>query len=466
MLYGLRARCSCNEVIAVDSLVLRDESDGTAINLCPVCGEVYLGSGARTDSHCPNCLPQSKVRIVPKSTRRCPTCGDPFSEDTRVRYFERYTPVAVVVDCPSHGRQYASPTATDLDLLREADGRRETLGFGPLKSFAVSGGPKSGDLIRRGIRSYLDLFTSRQLLYMHESIALVKSLEKADRLLISLLISTSLEFNCLLCGYKGGDRRRPGAIRHVFSHHAYSFPHTALENNPVHLSKSSGTLTNLFHMRIRRGRLWARSPKERVVGDGQVKTVTLRGEIDFGTEVDLAGDLMTGSGKFLLFQGSSTSLDLPDDFVDHVVTDPPYYDNVQYSDLASFFRVWLAKLLPDEADWSYDQREVAVDHDGTASDHYARMLGSIFAECYRVLKKDTGRLVFTFHHWKPRGLGKPSPGAEEGEVQTDSPVHRALREPNLSTHRQSRLANPRCRPGTSTKAKRKTARLGHAKCHR
>ena len=30
------------------------------------------------------------------------------------------------------------------------------------------------------------------------------------------------------------------------------------------------------------------------------------------------------------------------------------------------------------------------------------MLGSIFAECYRVPRR-TGRLVFTFHHWKPRG---------------------------------------------------------------
>ena len=30
-----------------------------------------------------------------------------------------------------------------------------------------------------------------------------------------------------------------------------------------------------------------------------------------------------------------------------------------------------------------------------------RVLAGIFAECGRVLKKQTGRMVFTFHHWDP-----------------------------------------------------------------
>ena len=43
----------------------------------------------------------------------------------------------------------------------------------------------------------------------------------------------------------------------------------------------------------------------------------------------------------MLIQGSSASLELASDSVDHIVTDPPYFDNVQYSDLSAFFRVWL-----------------------------------------------------------------------------------------------------------------------------
>jgi adenine-specific DNA methylase len=31
------------------------------------------------------------------------------------------------------------------------------------------------------------------------------------------------------------------------------------------------------------------------------------------------------------------------------------------------------------------------------------IIQEIFQECYRVLKKENGRFVFTFHHWNPKG---------------------------------------------------------------
>src|SRR5262249_6722937 len=181
-------------------------------------------------------------------------------------------------------------------------------------------GPKSADLIRRNIRSYLDLFSSRQLLYLRHAIDLLGSFEPMVRLNLALLVSTSLEFNSMLCGYKGADRRRPGAIRHTFSHHAYSFPYTALENNPLYPAHSSGALQNLFDDRIRRGRLWALRPLERVVGDGAVRAVAIPGEVDAGTEVTHPDDLARAERRFLLIQGSSASLPVPSESVDYVVT--------------------------------------------------------------------------------------------------------------------------------------------------
>jgi putative DNA methylase len=38
--------------------------------------------------------------------------------------------------------------------------------------------------------------------------------------------------------------------------------------------------------------------------------------------------------------GSSTETGLPDQSVDLVVTDPPFFDNVHYSELADFFFAW------------------------------------------------------------------------------------------------------------------------------
>jgi adenine-specific DNA methylase len=74
-----------------------------------------------------------------------------------------------------------------------------------------------------------------------------------------------------------------------------------------------------------------------------------------------------------------------DESVVFVVTDPPYYDSVQYSDLAAFFRVWLACLLPDEIDWNYDETQSAVATKSNGLDkQYVTILSGIFKECGRV----------------------------------------------------------------------------------
>jgi hypothetical protein len=221
------------------------------------------------------------------------------------------------------------------------------------------------------------------------------------RLALGLLVSTSLEFNSLLCGFKGKLPRRSGAVRHTFAHHAYTFPYTALEVNPVYPERASGTLLKLFDGRIRRGRQWAQRPRERVPDELRQPFVELA-ERDEGIEVLQPAALSEGQRRFFLHQGSAACLPLADQSVDAVVTDPPYYDSVQYSDLSAFFRVWLRQLLPDEANWNYDETDAAVELEQNGRDgRYAGLMTAIFRECRRVLRAESGRLVFTFHHWRP-----------------------------------------------------------------
>lgn len=46
-------------------------------------------------------------------------------------------------------------------------------------------------------------------------------------------------------------------------------------------------------------------------------------------------------------QASATELPYPDNYFDAVFTDPPYYDNVNYSVLSDFFYVWLKRSIGD-----------------------------------------------------------------------------------------------------------------------
>jgi putative DNA methylase len=394
-LYAAQRSCVCGPALFVDSLTLRHEPDGSRITLCPACGEI--GRNGECTGHARDNVPP----ILEKGVAECPRCAEPFLERVETPFYARYTPVAVVGRCGVHGLFFKRPDSHDRERMAAANDRRPE--FSPREDFGIARGPKSADLLRRGITSYVDLFSSRQTLYLQAAGEALPTFPPLVRLNLALLVSTSLEFNSMLCGYKGGDKRRPGAVRHTFSHHAYSFPYTALENNPLVPGIASGALPYLFATRIRRARQWASAPSERVVAEREQRTVVLAGERDAGQEVILPEDLRSGTRRFLLVQGSSARSPLEPGSVDYVVTDPPYFDSVQYSDLAAFFRVWLRRFVPEHAQWDYDASQSAVESPGAHNTgRYERLLSSIFTECRRVLKECSGRMVFTFHHWDPR----------------------------------------------------------------
>ena len=420
-LHGRRKTCACGEATQIDQYILRQETDRT-VRICPACRRIHSDESDR----CAGCAAVGAVRepplrdgrLITKSQQSCLDCGREYSELSDLPYYARFAPIAIAATCPSpdcgHGLFFRSPGESDLARIENANRSRSKLDFGAVEDFTIADGPKSGDLIKHGVSSYLDLFSSRQLLYLHRAIRALNSpqggpmvpLGGIEKLNLGMLVSASLEFNSMMCGYKGWYKRRPGAIRHVFALHAYSFPYTALENNPVNPRRSSGNLQLLFRDRIERGRKWASLPTERRVGDnGKTELVKIPGESDGGDEVFSQAELEGGRQRFRLIHGDSRRLPVDSRSIDMVVTDPPYYDSVQYSDLAAFFRVWLTRLLPDEAQWNYDESLSAVavkspkSPDGGGG--YMDALSAIFAECARVLKPEVGRMVFTFHHWDP-----------------------------------------------------------------
>jgi putative DNA methylase len=394
-LYALRKRCTCGEALFVDSFLLREEPNGSTIELSVNDRELAI-KGQIFEARQTAPLP-----VYEKTVRQCPICQATFQDIKDEPFVARYVPLVVVGTCSEHGLFYKFPDEKDLQRIQNARDEIQASTLPSADYLRITGGPKSDDLLSKGVTHFGELFTPRQLIYINTCKALLDTVEERHRLWLGMLISTSLEFNSLLCGYKGADKRRAGAIRHVFSHHAYSFPHTALENNPVFSGNTSGTLGLLFEDRIVAASEWADAPIERQYINGKWAKIIVPGESDSGQPATTFNELRLGSQRFMARQQDSSKLPLPDESVDHVITDPPYYDSVQYSDLAQFFRAWLSWMLPLEANWNYTVTDSAVAETDKDGAKYQHVLSAIWSECSRVLKKPDGRLIFTFHHWRP-----------------------------------------------------------------
>jgi putative DNA methylase len=388
MLYGLRRKVDKDEALFVDSFTLRAETNGDKKTILDFYPSLKVSIGNRT------------WLLIDKDDAKKSGINYKHSELLEIPFTDRYVPLVMVGKCAHHGQFFKAPDHRDIQNIVTASTRIASLTFPGNNGFVVPQGPKSNDLIARGVTYFFELFSHRQRIYLSEAKRYIDETAPEHRLWLSLLISTSLEFNSLLCGYKGVDQRRPGAIRHVFSHHAYSFPCTALENNPVFKARTSGTLINLFENRIVNAGLWAKGPIERRWSGVKWEKVMIQGELDLGHECQSLDEFTDKTRSFIIRQNDSSVLPLPDQAIDYVVTDPPYFDNVQYSDLSHFFRCWLHWFLPDQANWQYQPLLSAVSESRENEEKFGGILAKIWQECHRVLARPHGRLIFTYHHWR------------------------------------------------------------------
>ncbi len=87
--------------------------------------------------------------------------------------------------------------------------------------------------------------------------------------------------------------------------------------------------------------------------------------------------------------------------MDLVVTDPPFFDNVHYSELADFFFAW-QRLGPSPFVNQRSSTRHAEEVQDASAEQFSRKLRAVFGECHRVLSRD-GLLIFTYHQSRADG---------------------------------------------------------------
>lgn len=407
----------CGHLIHLHSNHILTRYRDRAVVHCPDCGLVFEAKEVRT-STCPSCKCVFDARggVVKKARYTCPACGQRSTTLEAARQTDEplgQEIFALSYLCPLHGQGFKAADEGDRELYLQAEreflARRETLRF-PRQP--IPPGLKTDDLLNHNYRHWYQLFNPRQLICLDMLLGAVLDIKDENiREFMLTLFSSVLEFNNMFCSYKGVSPAKPGAVRHIFSHHAFVLPREPLENNLWGVGSASGTFSNLYHTRLRRAKEYCLAPVERVVRDGRViRKMCIPGERIEGQLVGSFDELQEGRGNALLLCANSEHLDLPDASVDAVITDPPYFDNVQYSELADFFYVWL-RLALGECYPAFrleltPKAEEVVKNPRRQKDaaSYLKGLRTVLQECHRVLK-DEGVLAFTFHHKEPEAWG-------------------------------------------------------------
>jgi hypothetical protein len=196
---------------------------------------------------------------------------------------------------------------------------------------------------------------------------------------LALAFSDHLTTNCMLTAYAFGWRR----LTPLFTVRAFRHVTRPVELNPWLVGTGRGTFPNAARQ-VQRAAEFAMVPKEPVLSGGF-----------------RAVPLTTPVGSAEITNGDARRLShIEDRSVDLVITDPPYFDNIAYSELSDFFRPWLRQLKVVPHRRATSPREDSLiargRGDGSATDYEAG-LGQSFSEIRRVLKTE-GRAVFTYRH--------------------------------------------------------------------
>jgi putative DNA methylase len=339
----------------------------------------------------------------------CAACGTPQDLRLSMQQTRRTAPVAPYAiqaydvqrqagDHPYGGRYFMAPSKADMQRLvaaeREWASRKDADldGYWPREElpFAYMTHQANFALPEQGYTHWYKMFNPRQL--VTHAIIMSRIAEDAAPVAVKHQVLGAVQQylrmqNMFVFWHITYDKIAP-----ALSNPNYHPKNNIVENN-VFGAMGYGTWLSCASTVVE-ALEWCREPKELAVAPAEKSAKTIKVEV--GDAVLPGANIHCGSSSEMVFKKP----------FDLVITDPPFGDNIFYSDLANFFYAWIRLPLRDpfpdlfgstKTPNAQEALKPRVLPEAEGNQHYYDRLTPCWAESCRVMK-DGGIMAFTFHH--------------------------------------------------------------------
>ncbi len=380
-----------NVLVCAECGNLKEVEDRAHPGRCPRCGNALTvaGPARRNRCACPHC----------RTVNRYPDAGNGPP---------KHALFAIEYHCPSckphhRGRFFKLPDSSDVDLISQAEAAWNSLEPVFVPDDKIPEGDETNRLHRWGYRHYREMFNTRQLLGLELSCRFIMDQpEERMRNALATNLSDLLRYQNMLCRY---DSMALKSLD-IFSVHGFPVGLIQCESNFLGIrgrndaeNVGSGGWSNITAKFIK-AKSYCDRPFEVLHRGTRKIIVDMPGEWIGETE----GRPTPHRRRQVELSSADAALAiLEPESLDAVLTDPPYFGNVQYAELMDFCYVWLRRLIgkPIAAFTPKTTRNpgelTGNENMGRGLEHFTEGLSSAFQKMAFALKRGAP-LAFTYHH--------------------------------------------------------------------